>query len=108
MVMLLVADRLVSMANVVVQHSKVICWKYCRNIQAYNIAGVQRKFKHTLSDYRVLNPTIAQQQTFVTLLRSSYMFRPQHCNPNGDLQHNNLLMAGSVKDVHVWRQDVFN
>jgi len=88
MVMLLVADRLPSMYNLVVQHINVLCWKYCRNIQAYNTSVVQRKFKHVSSDYAALNPTIAQQQqSFVTLLCASYMFRPPHGNPNGDPQH---------------------
>jgi hypothetical protein len=98
MVMLLVADRLVSMYNLVVQHIK-LCWKYCRNIQAYNTSIVQQKFKHVFSNYAALNPTIAQQQSFVILLRACYMFRPQHGNPNGDFQHWNLLMSDSVKDM---------
>ena len=62
MVMLLVASRLVSMYTVVVQNITVPCWKYCRNIQAYSIVGVQRKFKRVSSDYAAFNPTIAQQE----------------------------------------------
>jgi len=95
------------MYNLVLQHIKALCWKYCRNIQAYNTSVVQRKFKHVFSDYAALNSTIAQQQSFVTLLCASYMFRPPHGNRNGDIQHYSLLIADSVNDMHMWIRNVF-